>query len=97
MGHTFQFPTPIHFGPGVRSGIAAHLGGQGLKRPLVVTDRGLAALPLLQGIVEGLRAGGVEPAVFSEVGGNPSKSQVTAGVDAFKAHSADSIVGVGGR
>jgi len=46
--------------------------------------------------VEGLQGGGLQTAVFSEIGGNPSKSQVTAGVDAFRAHSADSIVGVGG-
>ena len=96
MAHTFQFPTLIQFGPGVRSEIAAHLRAQGLKRPLVVTDRGLAALPIFRGIVEGLQGGGLQTAVFSEVGGNPSKIQVTAGVDAFRAHSADSIVGVGG-
>jgi alcohol dehydrogenase class IV len=94
--HTFQFPTLIHFGPGVRAEIGPHLSAQGLKRPLVVTDRGLAALPLFRGIVDGLREAGLKAAVFSEVGGNPSKSQVSAGVEAFRAHSADSIVGVGG-
>jgi hypothetical protein len=96
MAHMFQFPTPIHFGPGARSEIGTHLRAQGLKRPLVVTDRGLAALPILGGIVDGLRAAGLDAAVFSEVGGNPSKSHVTAGVEAFRAHSADAIVGVGG-
>ena len=96
MGHTFQFPTLIQFGPGVRSGIGAHLASQELKRPLVVTDRGLAALPIFAGIVEALRSSALNVAVFSEVGGNPSKSQVTAGVETFRAHSADAIVGVGG-
>jgi alcohol dehydrogenase class IV len=96
MAHTFQFPTLIQFGPGVRSEIGAHLVSQGLKRPLVVTDRGLAALPIFGGIVEALRAAGLSAAVFSEVGGNPSQSQVTAGVEAFRAHTADAIVGVGG-
>ena len=96
MGHTFQFPTLIHFGPGVRSSIGGHLASQGLKRPLVVTDRGLAALPVFRGIVDGLRSGGLDVATFSDVGGNPSKSQVLKGVDAFRVHSADSIVGVGG-
>jgi alcohol dehydrogenase class IV len=94
--HTFQFPTLIHFGPGARSEIAGHLRAQGLKRPLVVTDRGLAPLPLLRGIADGLREGGLYTAVFSEVGGNPARSQVAAGVAAFRSHSADAIVGVGG-
>ena len=96
MAHVFQFPTLIQFGPGVRSSIGGHLSSQQLKRPLVVTDRGLAALPVFEGIVEALRSAALNVAVFSEVGGNPSKSQVTAGVEAFRAHSADSIVGVGG-
>jgi alcohol dehydrogenase class IV len=96
MAHTFQFPTLILFGPGVRSGIGGHLSSQGLKRPLVVTDRGLAALPILRDIVEGLRSAGLNAVTFSEVGGNPSKSQVAAGADAFRAHSADCLVGVGG-
>jgi alcohol dehydrogenase class IV len=96
VAHTFQFPTLIHFGPGVRSGIGGHLAAQGVKRPLVVTDRGLAALPLFAGIVDALKSAALDVAVFSEVGGNPSRSQVIAGAQAFKAHSADSIVGVGG-
>jgi alcohol dehydrogenase class IV len=96
VAHTFQFPTLIRFGAGSRSHIGPHLAAQGLKRPLVVTDRGLAALPILPGIVEALRAAGLEASVFSEIGGNPSKSQVTAGVQAFRAHDADAIVGVGG-
>ena len=96
MAHTFQFPTLIQFGPGVRAEIGAHLAAQGLKRPLVVTDRGLAPLPLLRGIADGLREGGLDTAVFSEVGGTPARSQVAAGVAAFRSHSADAIVGVGG-
>src|SRR6185503_12326314 len=42
---TFSFPTLIHFGPGVRKDVGAHLKAQGVKRPLLVTDKGLAALP----------------------------------------------------
>jgi hypothetical protein len=96
MAHTFQFPTLIQFGPGVRAGIGLHLASQGLRRPLVVTDRGLAALPIFGGIVEALRSSALNVAVFSEVGGNPSKGQVVAGAEAFRAHAADAIVGVGG-
>ena len=41
----FSFPTTIHFGPGASRLAGAHLAERGLRRPLVVTDRGLAALP----------------------------------------------------
>jgi hypothetical protein len=40
--HRFAFPTPIHFGAGARRQVGPHLLEQGLKRPLIVTDRALA-------------------------------------------------------
>jgi 3-methylcrotonyl-CoA carboxylase beta subunit len=44
---SFSFPTPIRFGAGARKLVAAHLQEQGFKRPLIVTDRALGALPVL--------------------------------------------------
>ena len=43
----FSFPTPIKFGAGARKLVAAHLLEAGFKRPLIVTDKALAALPVL--------------------------------------------------
>ena len=40
----FSFPTAIAFGAGARKEVAAHLKDRGLKRPLIVTDKALAAL-----------------------------------------------------
>jgi alcohol dehydrogenase class IV len=94
--HRFSFPTLIHFGEGARAEIGPHLVAQRAKRPLVVTDRGLAALPLFEELLAALRTAGLEPAGFSDIGGNPAKSQVSAGVSAYRAHRADSIVGLGG-
>jgi alcohol dehydrogenase class IV len=94
MIHRFAFPTAIHFGPGARRGVADHLRAAGKSRPLVVTDRGLAALPVLKDFVAELR--GVDPAVYAGVAGNPVRAQVTDGVAAYRAHCADSIVGIGG-
>ncbi|HET7400803.1 MAG TPA: iron-containing alcohol dehydrogenase [Usitatibacter sp.] len=92
--HRFSFPTEIHFGPGARHRVAAHLLEHGVRRPLVVTDKGLGALPVLADFVAALE--GLEPAVYSGVFGNPDRSQVRAGVDAYRAHGADGVVGFGG-
>ncbi len=92
--YRFSFPTLIHYGPGARKVVAEHLRAQGLRRPLIVTDRGVATLPWLKEFASELQ--GLEPAIFSGVWGNPVKSQVTAGVAAFREHRADSIIGVGG-
>jgi alcohol dehydrogenase class IV len=90
----FSFPTPIHFGPGARRLVAQHLLEAGCKRPLVVTDRALGALPVLAEFRTHLA--GLDVAVFDGVFGNPTASQVMAGAAAFKAHGADSVIGFGG-
>jgi alcohol dehydrogenase class IV len=90
----FSFPTTIHFGAGARKLVADHLKAQGVRRPLVVTDRGIAALPLLAQFVGELP--GLDVAVYSDIGGNPVRKQVMDGAAAYKAHRADAVVGLGG-
>ena len=92
----FSFPTTIHFGPGARKLAGPHLREHGLERPLVVTDRGLAALPLIAELRADLTAAGLDVAVFGGVFGNPTASQATAAAEAFIAHDADCVVGIGG-
>jgi len=91
---TFSFPTQIHFGAGARKQVEAHLREAGCRRPLIVTDRALAALPVLAEFRSHL--GGLDVAVFDGVFGNPTASQAMAGAAAFKAHRADSVIGFGG-
>ena len=90
----FSFPTAIKFGADARKLVAAHLLEAGCKRPLIVTDRALGALPVLAEFKSHL--GGLEVAVFSGVFGNPTCSQVMDGAAAYKAHRADCIIGFGG-
>ena len=90
----FAFPTAIHFGAGARKLVAAHLLELGFKRPLIVTDRALAALPVTAEFKSQLA--GLNVAVFDGVFGNPSCAQVMAGAAAFKAHHADCVIGFGG-
>ncbi|MFO1396613.1 MAG: iron-containing alcohol dehydrogenase [Burkholderiales bacterium] len=90
----FSFPTTIHFGAGARKLVAGHLQAHGVARPLVVTDRGIAALPLLKSFVGELA--GLDVAVYSDIGGNPVRKQVMDGAAAYRAHRADAVVGLGG-
>ncbi len=93
---TFSFPTTIIFGVGARDQVANHLIDVGVSRPLVVTDKGVGGLGMFTDFIANLAAAGLDPEPFAGVWGNPVKSQVTAGVEAFIAHGADGIVGVGG-
>ena len=92
--NSFSFPTRIQFGPGARKEVAAHLTARGLKRPLIVTDKALALLPVLAEFRQHL--GGLDVAVYSGVHGNPTASQVMDGAAAFKGHGADCVIGFGG-
>jgi len=94
--YRYNFPTEIHYGAGVRKKAIENLKSRGFKRPLVVTDKGLAELPVLKDFVQLLQDGGLEPQLFAGIWGNPVKSQVTAGVEAYRKSRADSMIGFGG-
>lgn len=91
---TFSFPTLIRFGNGVRREMAAHLKMQKIQKPLIVTDRGLMATAIPKEIAELLNE--FKSEIFSDVFGNPTKSQVTAGVSHYRASKSTGIVALGG-
>lgn len=91
---SFSFPTAIKFGAGARRLVAAQLLEAGCKRPLIVTDRALAALPVLAEFKTHL--GGLDVAVFSGVFGNPTCGQVMDGAAAYITHQSDCVIGFGG-
>jgi alcohol dehydrogenase class IV len=92
----FSFPTTIHFGAGARALAGPHLREQGFERPLIVTDKGLAALPLIAELKAALESAGLAVAVYGGVFGNPTGSQVMNGAAGYKVHGADCVIGVGG-
>jgi len=92
--HHFSFPTTIHFGAGARKLVAEHLRAAGVRRPLIVTDAGIAALPILAEFKSQL--GGLVAEVYAGVRGNPTGRQVEGGVAAYRVHGADGVIGFGG-
>ncbi len=93
---TFGFPTTIRFGAGASREVGPHLRERGLARPIVVTDRALAKLPVAQAFVAALRDAGLDVALFDGVFGNPTGAQAMAGGAAARAHAADAVIGFGG-
>ena len=91
----FSFPTDIQFGPGASKLVGDHLRERKFKRPIVVTDKGLAALPVLKSFVASLGAD-LDVHTFAGVHGNPTASQAMQGREAFRAHRADCVIGIGG-
>ena len=92
----WSYPTAIRFGAGRISELANACHAAGIKRPLLVTDRGLADLPITQNALDSLDAAGLGHAIFSDVNPNPNEINLDAGVAAFNAGGHDGVIAFGG-
>ena len=92
----FNFPTSIKFGAGRIKELAEHCKAANIKRPLFVTDPGLAGMPMVAAIVADLKAAGLAVQLFSEVRPNPVEANIIAGVKAYKAGMHDGVIAFGG-
>ncbi len=92
----FNFPTALKYGAGRIKELAELSKAAGIKRPLFVTDPGLASMPMVQTIVADLKAAGLAVQVFSEVRPNPIEANILAGVKAYKAGMHDGVIAFGG-
>ncbi len=92
----WSYPTLIKFGPGRIKELADHCKAVGLKRPLLVTDKALASLPITAAALDILEAAGLGRAVFSEVDPNPNERNMAAGIAVYKAGNHDGVVCFGG-
>ncbi|MBL8895629.1 MAG: iron-containing alcohol dehydrogenase [Rhizobiales bacterium] len=92
----FNFPTAIKFGAGRISELAEHCKANGISRPLFVTDPGLAGMAMVKKIVADTKKAGLGIEVFANVRPNPVESNITEGVEAFKAGKHDGVVAFGG-
>ncbi|MEO6609938.1 MAG: iron-containing alcohol dehydrogenase, partial [Aestuariivirga sp.] len=92
----FNFPTALKYGAGRIKELAEISKAAGIKRPLFVTDPGLASMPMVQAIVADLKSAGLAVQVFSEVRPNPIEANILAGVKAYKAGMHDGVIAFGG-
>ncbi len=92
----WSYPTTIRFGAGRINEIAEACAEASIKKPLLVTDRGLAGLPITQSTLDLLDAAGLGRGLFSEVDPNPNELNLEAGVAAYKAGGHDGVIAFGG-
>jgi alcohol dehydrogenase class IV len=90
------FPTQIRFGAGRIAELADVCRRLGISRPLVVTDRGLAATPIAARVMQAAAQQGVVPVLYGEVGENPTGDDVAAGAAAFIKAGCDGVIALGG-
>jgi alcohol dehydrogenase class IV len=92
----WSFPTAIRFGAGRIQELASACVALGMRRPLVVTDRGLATHAMISELLGNCRGAGLDAALFAGLRPNPVIADVTAGLAAYRAGDHDGVVAIGG-
>ena len=92
----WNYPTAIRFGAGRIAELPDACKTLGIRKPLLVTDPGLAALPMIADAVERCRQAGLPCEVFSSVQANPVEANITAGVTLYHQRGYDGVIAFGG-
>ncbi len=94
-GWFFPDPTIID-GPGAIKKLPAVVKKKGKNQVLVVTDKGLMGLNLLDGLFKALDEVGVKYVVYDEVQPNPTIENVEAALKLYKENNCQAVIAVGG-
>ena len=92
----WNYPTSVKFGAGRIRELPDVVKAAGIKRPLLVTDLGLAKLPMVTGAVRANEAAGVPTAVFSDIKPNPVEKNIDDGLKVFRGGKHDGVIAFGG-
>ena len=92
----WSFPTPIRFGAGRISELGESCQSVGMQNPLLVTDRGLASLPITVKALDLMEGAGFARALFAEVDQNPNEINLAKGLKAYADGNHDGIIAFGG-
>lgn len=96
MNMNWNYPTAMRVGVGRISEIADVCKNHNISAPLLVTDPGVAALPMVGDIVDTCEAAGLAVRVFSEIKPNPTGTNVENGVVAYMDGNHDGVIALGG-
>ena len=92
----WSYPTAIKFGAGRIKELPEACATAGMKRPLMVSDKGLADLPITQATLDILEAAGLGRGLFADVDPNPDEKNLDAGVTVYVSGGHDGVIAFGG-
>lgn len=92
MKGNWNYPTSVRFGAGRIAELPTACAELGMAKPLIVTDPGIAGLPML-GEISALLG---DHGVFTGVKGNPTGENVLDGVQVFRDGGHDGVIALGG-
>ena len=96
MRADWNYPTAIRAGRGRIAELPAACREFGMRAPLLVTDPGLAQLPMIAEALAACERAGLAAAVFSDIKPNPTGENIYAGAEAFRNGRHDGVIAFGG-
>ncbi|MGH9395580.1 MAG: iron-containing alcohol dehydrogenase [Terriglobia bacterium] len=90
----FAFPTRTIFGAGALAQLGDEIAHLGIRRPLLVTDRGVVYAGIIERVTGAAKS--VSFAIFDGVSPNPTEQNVVEGIECYRRERCDGIVAVGG-
>ena len=92
----WTFPVPIRYGPGRIKELSEICKTKGIKKPLVVTDKGSKNLKFIENILNDLENHQLKPGLFSNISPNPRDTEILEGKLNFNNGDYDGILAIGG-
>jgi len=86
--------THVHLGFGTINELKSECARVGIRRPMIVTDKGVAAAGLAQRAIDA--TGGLPVTVFDETPSNPTEAMVLKATAQYKDAGCDGLIAIGG-
>jgi alcohol dehydrogenase class IV len=96
MSANWNYPTSVRTGAGRISELAKICLEHNIREPLLVTDPGLADLPMVQDVVKACEKADLAIGLFSDIKGNPTGSNIDDGIAIYRAGNYDGVIAFGG-
>ena len=92
----FNFPTVLLYGEGALKEACKRIKEANYKSPLLVTDKTLVKIGLIEKVLTELSTHDISPIVFDETHPNPIEDDCINGAKIYKDNKCDSLIAVGG-
>ena len=94
--YNWNYPTTMWVGENRINDIAQACKTLNISKPLLVTDKGLADTEIVKNTLSILKNHNIAVALYSNVVGNPTGTNVNEGVESYKNNNCDGVIAFGG-
>ena len=94
--YNWNYPTTMWVGENRIKDLGSACKTLNIKKPLLVTDKGLSQSDIVKNTLSNLKNEGIAVELYSNVVGNPTGTNVNEGVESYKKNNCDGVIAFGG-